>query len=218
MSVLSVVEPPETLADLLKRLGDIPPERVRMQPPPGLATEQDLLEAESRTNRLCELVDRVLVEKPMGYYASRLAAVLIGFMETFLRDHDLGIVLAGDGMVRVERQVRLPDVSFLSWDHFPGRALPRGAILDRTPDLVVEVISPGNTEREMERKRREYFAGGARLVWQVYPEALGVRVYTTAEQFTELGEDGTLDGGDVLPGFALPIRQWFERAGRRQEA
>jgi Uma2 family endonuclease len=187
-----------------------------MHPHPGTATEKDVVEAEARLNRLCELVDGALVEKPMGYYESRLAAALIGFMEIFFLDHDVGIVLGADGMVRTEGQVRLPDVSFLSWDHFPGRLLPPGAILNRAPDLAVEVISPSNTEGEMQRKRREYFAGGARLVWQVYPDTRCVRAYTAPDVFTELGEDETLDGSPVLPGFSLPVRRWFERAGQRQ--
>src|SRR6266516_2170972 len=78
------------------------------------------------------------------------------------------------------------------------------------------LLSPSNTEGEMKRKRREYFAGGALLVWQVYPTTRRVRVYTAPDTFTELGEDETLDGSPVLPGFSLPVRRWFERAGRRQ--
>jgi Uma2 family endonuclease len=215
MATVSAPAPPaETVADLLKNLGDIPPERVRLNPYP--ATEKDVIEAEARFNRLCELVDGVLVEKPMGWYESRLAAVLIGFMEIFFRDHDEGIVLGADGMVRAEGQVRMPDVSFFSWSHFPNRLLPQGAILGLTPDLAVEIISPSNTEREMERKRHEYFAGGATLVWQVYPTTRRVRIYTTPDVMTELGEDETLDGSPVLPGFSLPIRRWFEQAGQRQ--
>jgi hypothetical protein len=64
-------------------------------------------------------------------------------------------------------------------------------------------------------KRREYFAGGTRLVWEVDPEERTVRVYTTARRSTLLRESDTLDGGAVLPGFRLPIRRLFARAGRR---
>jgi len=210
------VEEMQTVEDLLKRLGDVPPGRIRLRPPPGTATEEDVLEAEARTGRLCELVDGTLVEKAMGYYESRLAAVLIGFLEAYLVEQDLGIVLGADGLVRMEPgQVRLPDVCFFAWEKFPNRLLPRGAILDRRPDLAVEILSPSNTRAEMARKRREYFAGGARLVWEVNPETRRVRVYTDADTFTELGEEETLDGGPVLPGFSLPIRRWFERAGER---
>jgi Uma2 family endonuclease len=200
-------------ADLLTHLSDIPPHRIRLHPPPGTATERDVIEARGPS---CELIDGVLVDKPMGYYESRLGTVLAYFLEAFLEEHDLGIVFGEHGMVRVApRQVREPDVSFVSWDHFPGRVLPNEQILSHTPDLAVEVLSPDNTVEEMKRKRREYFAGGARLVWQVYPEDRRVHVYTAPESFTELTEDQTLDGGEVLPGFTLTIRRWFERAGRR---
>jgi len=57
---------PETIADLLERLGSIPPRRVRSQPPPGTAQESDLLEAFRIGEPACELVDGVIVEKAMG--------------------------------------------------------------------------------------------------------------------------------------------------------
>ena len=209
---------PATVADLLERLKDIPPSRILLDPRPGTATEQHLIDAVDGRKHLCELVDGVLVEKAMSYYESRVAAMLIYFLETFQDDHDLGIVLGADAMIRMQPgRVRLPDVSFFSWEQFPDRLLPREQILGRTPDLAVEVLSLSNTIGEMEQKRREYFAGHAKLVWQVYPNTRRVRVYTAVETFEELGEDQTLTGGAVLPGFTLSIRRWFERAGRREE-
>jgi Uma2 family endonuclease len=215
---VAVVSPPEieTLADLLHRLGDIPLERIRFRPYPGTATEQDVIEAEARTDRLCELVDGVLVEKAMGYYESRLAVILIHFLESYLDGNALGIVLGADGMTRMEPGlVRMPDVAFHSWAHFPNRLLPPGSFVEQAPDLAVEILSPSNTKREMDRKRAEYFAGGSHLVWQVYPPSRRVRVYTSVDAFVELTDEETLDGGAVLPGFTLSIRRWFERAGQR---
>lgn len=213
---IALAAPPEieTLADLLHRLGDIPLERIRFRPYPGTATEQDVVALPK--GRLYELVDGVLVEKAMGYYESRLAASLIFFLESFLDHNDLGISLAPDGLTRIEAGlVRMPDVSFHSWEHFPNRLLPAGAFLEQAPDLAVEILSPSNTEREMDRKRSEYFTGGSRLVWQVYPPTRRVRVYTSVDVFVELAEEDTLVGEPVLPGFTLSVRRWFERAGRR---
>jgi Uma2 family endonuclease len=207
----------ETFAEVLAYLGDIPPERIRLRPPPGTATEDDAIHSKARFGRLCELVDGTLVEKPVGYYESRVAAVLGRFIEGFLEEHDLGIVLGAAGMVRVEPgQIREPDVSFFSWSHFPKRLLPRVEILDMTPDLAVEVLSPGNTKAEMARKRREYFLGGAQLVWEVDPEKRTVRVYTAPDESTLLRQNRTLDGGNVLPGFSLSIQHWFDRVGKRE--
>ncbi len=119
-------------------------------------------------------------------------------------------------MVRVEPgQVRLPDVSFLPWEWFPDRKLPPGSILDLTPLFAVEILSPSNTLKEMKRKRREYFAGGARLVWQVDPEEQTVEVFTAPEESTVVTAEQTLDASPVLPGFTVSIAQWFARAGQR---
>jgi Uma2 family endonuclease len=206
----------ETLADLLERLGGVPPERIRLHPAPGTATEADLLVDPLGQKRNCELVDGVLVEKPMGYYESLLAMILIQWLRNFLDESDLGITLGEAGPLRLAPGlVRLPDVSFISWDRFPNRVLPAQPIPDLAPHLAVEVLSEGNTEAEMERKLREYFAAGVRLVWYVEPETRIVRVYTDPTEVRILREDDTLDGGAVLPGFHLPIRDWFRRAGSR---
>lgn len=216
-AVTTLAEPAvQTLADLLERLGHIPLERIRFHPAPGTATEQDVLEVHDRTNHLCELVDGVLVEKAMGFYESRLAAVLIGALDAFLKEHDLGIALAPDGMMRLSfGLVRMPDVSFLAWDKFPDRKLPADPIPDLAPDLAVEVLSESNTPAEMQRKLREYFAAGVRLVWYMDPEARNVTVYTSPHDATVIGEDGILDGGEVLPEFVLPVKEWMARAGER---
>ena len=207
----------ETLADLLERLGDVPLERIRFRPYPGTATEQDVLARPDGVKRLCELVDGVLVEKAMGFYESRVAIVLIGFLQEFLRRRDLGIVLGADGMMRLAPGlVRIPDVSFISWSRFPDRQLPAEPIPDLAPDLAVEILSVSNTQAEMARKLRDYFAAGVRLVWYVEPEDHTVRVYTAPDQSRLLTVDDTLDGGAVLPGFTLAIRQWFEEAGQRR--
>jgi Uma2 family endonuclease len=211
----AILSPPaiETLADLLNRLGNVPPERVRMQPPPGTATEADVVALGKSEKRLCELVDGVLVEKAMGFYESVVALVLGQLLRNFLDEHHLGVVSGADGTLRLALGlVRIPDVAFLSWDRFPNRRLPRDPVPNLAPDLAVEVISQGNTEEEMARKLEEYFAAGVRLVWYAYPDARTVHVYTSPTDVTVLGGDDALDGGTVLPGFRLSIREWFERA------
>src|SRR3954464_15822476 len=65
------------LADLVARLGGVPLDRIRMQPPPGTATVQDVIDVLARRERRCELIEGVLVEKPMSWEASQLA-IFIG--------------------------------------------------------------------------------------------------------------------------------------------
>jgi Uma2 family endonuclease len=210
----------QTVADLLRQLGDIPPHRVRMKPYPGTATEQDVIAAEAAPEkRLCELVDGTLVEKDVGQYESRLATVLSHFIETYLDTHPLGVCYGEAAMLRiVPNRVRLPDVSFVSWGKLPNHELPAEPIADLVPDLVVEVLSASNTRREMENKRREYFQGGARLVWEIDPPTRTARMYTSPDQFQEIELNGSLDGGDVLPGFTLSLFQLFARAGQQRGA
>ena len=203
-----------TIADLLERLG-VPPDRVLLRPAPGTATVDDVVAIHDRENRLCELVDGVLVEKVMGYYESNLGCVLIQILRNFLDRHRLGVVAGMDGMIRLAPGlVRIPDVSFVSRDQFPDGRVGREPVPFLSPTLAVEVLSASNTPSEMDQKLRDYFAAGSKLVWHLDPADRSVRIYTSPEHFTRLDESGTLDGGEVLPGFRLPIREWFERAER----
>jgi Uma2 family endonuclease len=207
-----------TVADLLHELGDIPPERVFVDPPPGTATEADVVRfVDGDDKHLVELIDGTLVEKPMGFYEARVGTVLAHFIEGYIDTHDLGITLGADAMLRIlPRQVRLPDVTFLSWTKMPNRELPPEPVAPIVPDLAVEVLSESNTRREMERKRKDYFAAGVRRVWQVDPDTETAEIYTAPEQFTPIGPDGELDGEDILPGFKLSLKRLFERAGKRR--
>ena len=69
---------------------------------------------------------------------------------------------------------------------------------------------------ELAERVREFFAGGTKLFWIVDPAACTVEVFTGPEQSTVLSETDVLDGGEVLPGFKLLIRDWFARAGKRE--
>ncbi len=209
----AILAPPVSLttADLVARLGVIPLKRICFDPEPGTATEQDLLDRHAKTGRLYELVDGILVEKPMGYPEGFLAATLIGFLWAWVQPRKLGAVGAPDSMMRLApRLIRLPDVSFVRWDHFPNRQVQADVpIPDLVPDLAVEILSPSNTTDEIARKRQEYFARGSQLVWIVDPRARTVEVFTSPTTSTLLQEADTLIGDPVLPGFTLPLRELF---------
>jgi len=204
-----------TIADLLESLGGISAARVRFQPFPGTATERDVLDVHDHENRLCELVDGTLVEKVMGFDESIFAILLSASVVDYLKTHDLGKVVGADGMMRLfPGLVRIPDAAFISWKRYPRSRKRRGEIPAVAPDLVVEVLSKSNTPREMARKLVEYFRAGVALVWYVDPWKRTVRVYTDPDRSVLLRQDQRLDGGDVLPGFSLSIRDWFAEAER----
>ena len=207
----------ETFADLFEELGGISPSRVRFRPAPGEATEKDVLRIEVSENRLFELVDGVLVEKAMGATEALLASYIVHFFWDYLKNHDRGVALGADGMLRLRpRLVRIPDVSFISWDQIPSGEFPSKPIPDLYPDLAVEVLSDSNTPAEIERKLAEYFEAGCRLAWIVDPKSHTADVYTSPAGCQHLRASQSLEGGDVLPGFKLPLKELFASTRRRR--
>src|SRR6266545_6194422 len=200
----------ETVADLLEQLGGIDPRRVRLNPPPGKATEDDVIRIHDRTNRLYELVDGVLVEKAMGIAESYLACDLIALLHVFVLQQDLGFLTAPDGTFRImPGLVRIPDIAFVSWKRLGKRERPTDAIPDLVPDLAIEVLSEGNTPKEMARKLKEYFLAGVVQVWFVDAIRRSVEVFTAPDESSMYTEQDTLEGGDVLPALNLAVRQVF---------
>ena len=205
-----------TAADLQSQLGGIPLERIRLVPAPGMATDDDAMTVKDREGRTCEVVDGVLVEKAMGWFESRLAVVLSYFIERYLDGHDLGIVLGPDGLVRISStRSRAPDVSFVSWNKFPDRKLPAAPVPHLVPDLTVEVLSRGNTRAEIEAKLDEYFAAGVQIAWIIDPAHETAKVYESRDASAVVDMEGALTAPAVLPGFAVSMRELFDRAGNR---
>jgi Uma2 family endonuclease len=201
----------DNFAELLHQLGDVPLERIRLEAPPGMATEKEVLALRAGSERrLCELVDGVLVEKAMSTKASLLTTVVIQRLWNFLEKENLGVVLGADGMIRTfPDQVRIPDVSFISWDRYPSEEVPDEGISSFVPNLAVEVLSPGNTKAEIDRKLRDYFLAGVELAWVINPKTQTAKAYTSPEDVVPIGKTGSLDGGAVLPGFRLTLKQLF---------
>lgn len=204
-----------TLADLQQQLGGIPADRIVLHPPPGLATEQDLLYLADR-DRLCELEFGVLVKKTMGWYESLMASLINFEITLYLRSHDLGQVLGADGTLKIlPGMVKIPDVSFISWSRFPKEKLPRRPIPTLIPDLAVEVLSTGNTQCEMSAKLEKYFDAGVRLVWYVDPDSRTATMWQQRDQPLSVAAKGELDGFDVLPGLRISLSQLFAQADRQ---
>ena len=212
-----------TIADVQRRLGHIPEERIRSYPAPGTATVQDLLDGSITGDRGHELVDGILVEKGMGFREGSVGTRISHLLQGYLDTDNIGHVAGADGLIRFTLDlVRVPDVSFIRWDSVDDPEEienPTGAFLEVRPDLAVEVLSPSNTRREMEIKLAEYAKAGVKLVWYVDPERKEVDVYPAAdaESRRTLTAADTLDGGDVLPGFAVMVERIFESRAPRKK-
>ena len=192
-------------------IGRVPLDRVIFDPLPGRAEVGDVTRLDDDHDMLCELSFGTLIRKAMGYHESWLAARIITLLNVVVMERNLGVVAGADGMMRLlGRQVRIPDVSFVSRADLPGGKFPMQPVPDLHPTLAVEVISVSNSEREMELKLREYFEAGTRLVWYVYPQSKTILAYTAVDQVTTLSETDTLTAGDVLPGFEVKVADIFD--------
>lgn len=213
-----------TIADVQERLGHVPESRILSFPAPGTATIQDLLDGSITGDRLYELVDGILVEKGMGFREGFLGLRIGHLIQAYLDANNVGLAAGSDGMIRFKLDlVRMPDVSFIRWDSVDDPDLienPVGAFLEVPPDLAVEVLSPSNTRREMEIKLEEYAKAGVKLVWYVDPGRKEVDVYPKGNPRRKktLGVNDTLDGGDVLPDFAVKVAKLFESRAPRGSA
>jgi Uma2 family endonuclease len=202
------------LDDLQQHLGGIPLNRIRMFPPPGMATVNDADAIHREEGVLCEVVDGVLVEKTMGWKESVIAVYLARLIGNFIEGKRLGVVLGPDGQVRTTgRQIRMADVAFIRWERIPREADDQN-VCPVTPDLAVEVLSEGNTAKEIDRKLDEYFTGGATLAWIIDPRQRIVEVYTARQNRVVLIDTETLDAAPVLPGFRVSIAELLDSTER----
>ena len=200
-----------TTEELTALLGPMPAWRVRNWPPPGTATFSDAVACADRGETV-ELIDGVLLEKTVGLWESVLGGRIYALMKARSDAGNFGLTAPGDGPIELpEGQSRIPDAAFYGWDRMPEGFDSSIAVPELPPTIACEVISNSNTRREMERKLGEYFGGGARLVWYIYPHTRTVRIYTAAETFSTLSAEAgdILTAGDVLPGFELPLVDLF---------
>lgn len=131
-------------------------------------------------------------------------------LKNFCAPKKLGVVAGEGGMLRLfPGLVRIPDVSFIGRSRLPGGKPPRGAMPVLVPHLAVEVLSKGNTPREMSRKLSDYFAAGVELVWFVDPRTRTIKVFSSPKKATLLKGSQLLTGGTVLPGFRVKVAEIF---------
>ena len=179
---------------------------------PKLVTANELLEMDRRDIK-GELIRGVFCEKmSSGTEHGEIAMLLGSGMINFVRPRRIGRVIGGDSGVFLEKgpdTVREPDIAYISADKLPLDIRVRG-YLEIIPDLVAEIISPSDRPAQIHDKTRMWLSYGVRIVWEIHPERREVQVHQLGQPPTVLGEDDTLDGGDILPGFTLPVRDIFD--------
>ncbi len=179
----------------------------------GPTAAADMLDLVVPDDGLFEVVDGQLVEKVVGTQQVEIAFDIAYSIAVFAKPRRLGRALT-EMVFRIDQAKNLqrrPDASFVSDARWPfRRRVPNVPVWDLVPDLAIEVVSPTNSADQVQDKRLEYFQAGVSQVWVVYPKQKEVHVYTSPTQVRILTADQELDGGDLLPGFRLPLASIFE--------
>ncbi len=180
--------------------------------PPTTLIEPSSIDGEMRY----EIVDDQLVEKaPMGMFQALIASILVQELGPHAKRLGLGRV-AAKMLYRTNpagKSQRRPDVSFVSYERWPrDRKADSKDHWDVVPDLAVEVVSPTDLAENVMERIHEYCDAGVRRVWIVYASTRQVYVYSTPAIVKVLRMGESLDGEDVVLGFALPLDTLFEDA------
>jgi len=162
--------------------------------------------------RRWELLDGNVVQmEPHGLDASALTASIMVASSRYVREHDLGVVLGAGCEFRSwpgHETVRVTDMSFTRHDRLPAerdrRDYPRWA-----PDLIVEVLSPFERTVTALDRITMFLRAGTTLVWLANPESRTLMIIQPDVAPMMLKERDTLDGGDVLPEFSVPVAEMF---------
>jgi Uma2 family endonuclease len=178
-----------------------------------LLTAEDFLQMPDVPGKRFELVRGELVEMSAATAKhGDIAALIYEVVRAFVRLHGLGrVYFDGVGYI-VARDldiVRVPDVSFVARSRIPETGVP-DTHWPFAPDLAVEVVSTHDRAVDVYEKVREYLDAGTQLVWVAWPRTRSVTAHAADGSIRELGPDGDLDGGDVLPGFRVRVGDLFE--------
>lgn len=177
-----------------------------------VTVEEFLKVAEAESERRLELIDGMIVEMPPSSKRNTItAARFIGYLHVFLMDKDMGYVTSPDGGFQLnEETLLMPDVAYIRKEQVDTLD---GVEFDGAPDLAIEVISPSESPRAVTDKTRKYLDAGTLMVWNAFPDSKTVDTWRSADdgemRVKTFTVDDTLDGGDVLPGFQLPLKNIF---------
>jgi Uma2 family endonuclease len=159
----------------------------------------------------CELVAGELVMmSPAGFDHGRFASRIVTALENYVSRHGLGIVTtaeAGFQLARDPDTVRAPDVAFVRADRVPLGGVK--GYFQGAPDLAVEVVSPSDRPDEVAAKVQDWLQAGCSMVWVVEPGTRTISVHRRDRGVAGCTIADSLTGGDVLPGFSMPVASVF---------
>ena len=155
-----------------------------------------------------ELVNGKIVENmPAIFDHDELILVIGGILRRWVKENRLGRVAGGGSFVTEQNQVRAPDVSFLSNEDLEGENTAK--YVTKAPTLAVEIISKNDIYGDVDDKAAEFLRAGSQAVWVVNPRLRTVAVHTPDEQPVTYRMGEIIPGGEILPGFELPLAEIF---------
>ena len=185
-----------------------------MAPTNALLTADDYFRLPN-LGRPTELVRGKVVTADMpgamhGWVSAQIAFALMSFNERQRLGH---VLMNNSGVVTTRNpdSVRGPDVAFYSYDRLPSDRLPVG-YPDQPPELVFEVLSPSDRSSELKQKAVEYLDAGVRCVCIIDPAQETVVLYNQDRPPETLAGEALFEVANILPGFSVPIRRFFEDA------
>jgi Uma2 family endonuclease len=158
---------------------------------------------------------RLITMSPSGSEHGVVSMRLSLILGPFVAARNLGLLFGAETGFKLERNpdtVRAPDVAFISHAKIPPGGIPQG-YWTGPPELAVEVVSPSDTAREVSEKAADWIRFGARAVWVVDPDSKTVTVYAADGSVETIAEGGTMEGGELLPGFHCDVSEIFRVPG-----
>jgi len=178
---------------------------------PQIVTADELLRLSSDGNRYELVRGELQMMNLTGSEHGIVTAALMARLGSFAKQHALGAVFAAGSGFQLERDpntVLAPDIAFVERQRIAATGLS-GKFWQGAPDLAVEVLSPGDRAGATAAKTQSWLAHGVRQVWLVDPQKRIVTVHYQDGRVVALTDTDLLEGGDVVPGFACPVRKIF---------
>lgn len=160
-----------------------------------------------------EFVDGYVIPKVSPkYFHSTLQSALWSILRTWCKGKgrivvEWAIILKRQG----EDWAPTPDLTYISYARLPV-SWQRNEACPITPELVIEIISLGQTKRQFADKAKDYFKAGVERVWIVDPEAISIQIFFTIDSSQLYTNDMSITD-DLFPGLKLTVTEIFEEAG-----
>jgi len=165
-----------------------------------------IAELPENSDKRLEFIGGKIVESLSTNYVSIIGATILTLIAKFIEGKNLGRITAANGGYKVSGERYIPNAAFISIARQPKPS--HDTWNPNAPDLAVEVMSPNHRPKDITNKVANYLAAGT-VVWMFYPDEQQVKVYEPGQPVKTYTVNDVLDGGRVLPGFKLSLKEVF---------